>query len=144
MKYNEQQGNLFELDDRYNLAHCISKDCEMGAGIATEFNRRFPKMKSKLKQVVSDNKIHYPFTIFDIENKVFNLITKESYFHKPSYDSITIAIRQMAAICKREEIRYLGMPRIGSGLDRLQWCIVKDIIMREFEDVDIEIEVRYL
>lgn len=144
MTYNEQRGNLFELDDKYSLAHCISKDCEMGAGIATEFNRRFPRMKNKLKQVISNNKINYPFTIFAIDNQVFNLITKERYFHKPTYDSITIAIRQMAAMCKQKEIKYLGMPRIGSGLDRLQWSSVKDIIMKEFKDIDIEIEVRYL
>lgn len=144
MRYNEQQGNLFELDNRYSLAHCISQDCEMGAGIATEFNIRFPSMRIKLKQVILDNEINYPFTILVIDNQVFNLITKERYFHKPTYDSITIAIRQMAAICKQQEIKYLGMPRLGSGLDGLQWSKVKDIIMREFKDIDIEIEVRYL
>lgn len=142
MRYNEQRGNVFEMDKKYKLAHCISKDCAMGAGIAIEFDKRFPKMKQMIKQAILDNNIPYPITMFFIQDGIFNLITKERYFHKPSYNSITIAINQMAAICKQEEIKYLAMPRIGSGLDRLQWSKVKEIILKEFND--IEIEVRYL
>lgn len=28
MIYNEQKGNLFDLDNKYALAHCISYDTE--------------------------------------------------------------------------------------------------------------------
>lgn len=50
----------------------------------------------------------------------------------------------MALLCKELEIKYLGLPKIGCGLDRLQWGKVREIIKEEFKNLDIEIEVRYL
>lgn len=34
MKYSEVKGDLFSVSNEYMLAHCISADCRMGAGIA--------------------------------------------------------------------------------------------------------------
>ena len=30
MILKEEKRNLFEVDDKYYLAHCISSDCKMG------------------------------------------------------------------------------------------------------------------
>ena len=32
MIYKEEKGNLFEVPDKYYLAHCVSTDCALGAG----------------------------------------------------------------------------------------------------------------
>lgn len=43
MIYNEQKGNLFDLDDKYALAHCISYDTDnpksWNLGIVVEFKK---------------------------------------------------------------------------------------------------------
>lgn len=39
MIYNEIHGDLFSVDDSYHLAHCISADFALGAGIAVQFTR---------------------------------------------------------------------------------------------------------
>lgn len=36
------------------------------------------------------------------------------------------------------------MPKIGCGLDRLQWGKVREIIKEIFGDLDIEVRVCYL
>ena len=45
MKLNVKKGNLFELDNKYALCHCVSQDCDnyksWGMGIAVEFKKRF-------------------------------------------------------------------------------------------------------
>ena len=41
MRYNEIKCDLFSLGPEYYLAHCISADFALGAGIAVQFNRRF-------------------------------------------------------------------------------------------------------
>lgn len=48
MRYNEIKCDLFSLGPEYYLAHCISADFALGAGIAVQFNRRFDLHK-KLK-----------------------------------------------------------------------------------------------
>ena len=50
MILNEKKGNLFELDKKYALAHCISQDCAMGAGIAVAFDKEFRGMKNEQTQ----------------------------------------------------------------------------------------------
>lgn len=139
MKYNEQKGNLFELDnDKYFYAHCISADYELGAGIAVAFQKKF-HLKSNLNKLGKGN---YPELI--IINHVLNLVTKKRYWNKPTYKTITKCIRDMRDFCKCVDVKYLAMPKIGCGLDRLQWSKVREIIKEEFKDLDIEIEVRYL
>lgn len=139
MILNEKKGNLFELDsDKYFFAHCISSDYALGAGIAVEFQKKF-KLRDGLRRCGTGR---HPGLI--TINNIFNLVTKEKYWHKPTYESLTTCIRYMRDMCKNCDIKYLAMPRIASGLDRLSWPKVREIIKEEFKDLDIEIEVRYL
>lgn len=47
-------------------------------------------------------------------------------------------------LSKEGNIKYLGIPKLGCGLDKLQWGKVKELIERHFKDLDINIEIRYL
>lgn len=47
-------------------------------------------------------------------------------------------------VTQMPEVKYLAMPKIGCGLDRLQWGKVKEIICEVFKDMDVEILVCYL
>jgi hypothetical protein len=47
----------------------------------------------------------------------------------------------MKGLCLQEGITKVAMPRIGCGLDRLQWGIVREIILEVFEDTDLEIVI---
>ena len=152
MKLIEEKGNLFDLPLNYDLAHCISLDCAMGAGIAKTFAKQFPELKPTLLKCIDMNNLDYPITIsvpvefdgYDENRIIHNLITKEKYWNKPTYKTIEECVNQLAFQCKQYDTKYLGMPLIGCGLDRLEWNKVKAIIEKEFDGIDIEIVVRYL
>ncbi len=76
-----------------------------------------------------------------MEGHVLNLITKERYFQKPTYQSMRLALEVMKRICGEEEIYKIAMPIIGCGLDKLSWDKVAKIINDLFMDTDIEILV---
>lgn len=135
MQLIEKKMNLFEVDDKYYLAHCISSDHALGAGIAVEFAKRF-HLKSKLFKVGSEK---YPDCI--LIDKVFNLVTKKNYWNKPTYESLITSLNKMKDQIIKNDIKYLAMPKIASGLDRLSWGKVREIIQEIFKDVDIEILV---
>lgn len=140
MIYNEIKQDLFSVDmDKYYLVHCISSDCKMGAGIAVEFEKRFKLRDELLKHKLGLR--YYPSCI--PINNVFNLITKDKYWDKPTYESLKDSLNIMKIICDRQKIKYLAMPRIGSGLDKLIWTKVKEIIKEIFEHTNIEILVCY-
>lgn len=140
MILKEEKRNLFDVDDKYLLVHCISADYELGAGIAVQFQKRY-HLKQALKNT-GNNK--YPSCIFI--NPVFNLVTKQKYWHKPTYESFTMSLEIMRnmIVTQMPEVKYLAMPKIGCGLDGLQWGRAREIIQQLFQNMDIEILVCYL
>jgi len=144
MQYTEKIQDLFATGDDYYLAHCISADFGMGAGIVIQFNKRF-NMKKKLQQ----NYLGYLdfYRNLDtpgdciLEGRVFNLITKERYYQKPTLESMENALIVMRDICLEYGIKKIAMPTIGAGLDKLRWPDVVKLIYKVFEDTDIEILV---
>ena len=140
MKYKEVYMNLFDADREYALAHCVSEDFKMGAGVAKQFKERFPEMKECV--------IHKGYKVGDVVPYVsknnqltLNLITKEKYYHKPTYQTFQEAIENLKIYCDAFEIRKLAIPLLGAGLDKLDWNINKEIIKSIFKDTDIEILV---
>ena len=144
MIYREEVRDLFSVPDDYYLAHCISADFGMGKGIAVEFNKRFD-MKHILRTKYPDyvNQFHRQKRLSDciLEGRVFNLITKERYFDKPTYNTLTGALCKMRGLCRLQNIHKIAMPIIGCGLDRLEWDKVSRTIKDVFQEEDIEILV---
>ena len=142
MIFKEVNEDLFKSDNTYTLVHCISRDCAMGAGIAVTFNNKFPEMKRQLKNTIRENDLQGYFAIlYRGERNVINLITKEKYWHKPTYSSLKTSLLNAKQIILRNNIKHIAMPVIGCGLDRLQWSKVSAMIKEIFADTDIEIVV---
>lgn len=134
----EKKGDVFSLQDTHYIAHCISSDCVMGAGIAVEIDKKFNMQKILLKDYNKEERQH-PTCI--LEDSVFNLITKDRYYDLPKYDDLGTTLEMMRNICIRFNIKKLVIPKIGCGLDRLRWSQVKKMILSIFNDVDIQIVV---
>ena len=143
MIYKEEVRDLFSVSEDYYLAHCISADFGMGKGIVVEFNKRFDmknKLQTKYPKFVNDYH-HYKYGgMALIEGRVINLITKERYWEKPTYETLRNALN-IAKIRLPLECKKIAMPVIGCGLDRLEWSKVSNIIKDIFSDTDIEILV---
>ena len=128
--------DLFAVPQGYYLAHCISADFALGAGIAKKFDEVY-NMRFKLFR-------EYDMYYYDggdalpVDN-VFNLVTKPKYYHKPSYEAIRDALEVMKRIMDINATTKLAMPKIGCGLDRCEWDKVYDIICEVFKDTDVEI-----
>lgn len=147
MTYEEEKRDLFTVGNDYYLAHCISADFKLGAGIAVEFDKRFGvrhKLFNKYPNGYIEfmNKYHLNGECI-LTYKVLNLITKKRYYHKPILGSMEEALLVMKEICVGENIKKVAMPKIGCGLDRLNWNDVSALIKKVFEDTDIEILVCY-
>ncbi len=143
MQYKEEIRDLFSVSKDYYLAHCISTDFGMGKGIAVEFNKKFEMkriLKGKYPDFINDYRNNKLGGTVLIEGQVINLITKERYWQKPTYDTLQAALNaaksQLPPDCKK-----IAMPIIGCGLDRLQWNKVSEIIKDVFKDTDIDILV---
>lgn len=131
-----EKKDLFTVPQGYYLAHCISADFALGAGIAKKFDEVY-NMRFKLFREY-DMYSYEGGDALPIDN-VFNLVTKKKCYHKPTYDSVREALECMKGQMEMLYITKLAMPRIASGLDRLDWDQVYDIICEVFEDTNVEI-----
>ena len=74
-------------------------------------------------------------------NFIYNLITKDRFFDKPSYVDLRKSLEAMKIHVVRRGVRSISLPRIGCGLDRLEWYIVKHILYEVFFDCDLVLTV---
>ncbi len=150
MNYHELKGDLFSIYERNKeknvyLAHCISSDFALGAGIAVTFNQEFGIKRKLLKQ--------YPNTYTNeydalppmqkgsciLTDNVFNLITKRYYYDKPTYKNFTNALIAMRDLAIKNQVKIILMPKIGCGLDKLDYKKTKQLIHNVFYQTDIVI-----
>ena len=77
------------------------------------------------------------------EDWKFNLVTKDKCWQKPTYKALREALEDMKKQVVTLKIKYLAMPLIGCGLDRLEWDRVRELLEKVFGDTDIDILVCY-
>lgn len=136
------KGDLFKTSDEYHFVHCISEDCVMGKGIAKTFRTLYPDMPKKVKSYMKLQNKHYPCSIAyeDSEGRfVFNLVTKENYWDKPTYRTLRMSLIELKKHLKILGVNKLAMPKIGCGLDKLKWDKVLVMIKEIFDEEDIKI-----
>lgn len=144
MFYKEEKRDLFTVSDSYYLVQCISADFAMGAGIAVQFNKHFNvkwNLRRRYGNVFTrwDNSLSRGFCVQD--DRVFNLVTKRNYFHKPTEETMRNALFDLREQAKEQRIKMLAMPKIGAGLDKMPWKVVLSMIFDVFKDEPIAILV---
>jgi O-acetyl-ADP-ribose deacetylase (regulator of RNase III) len=137
MEYKEIHRDVFTVKKDYFLAHCISSDASMTAGIAVDFKKKF-KLASLQKQAKASP---LPVGSCILVDRVLNLITKRVFHGLPTYETFTAAIVDMKRVALENDIKKIAMPRIGADLDKLSWGRNREIIQEIFADTDIEILV---
>ena len=144
MTFREENGDLFaeEILQNYALCHCISSDFALGAGIAKVFAGMGVKKQLCEKYPKQWQGRGYCLITETNGVTVGNLVTKQRYFHKPTIETLRQALDDLCAQALEMGLGKIAMPKIGCGLDKLNWEEVKTVIHKVFEAADIEILVR--
>ncbi|KAG9334476.1 hypothetical protein JZ751_007559 [Albula glossodonta] len=96
------KGDLFSCPPEEALAHCISEDCRMGAGIATLFKKKFGGVDELKAQKKMPGEC---------------AITKKRASHKPTYDSLRQSLEAMKAHClEMGDWLWPGSSEVGEGV----------------------------
>jgi len=130
----EIKGDLFTSPD--SLAHCVSKDLKMGAGIAVIFKKKF----GQVEELMSQNPQVGGLVLLKEEDRtIFYLVTKEKYWYKPTYKSLESSLVALNKELEKRNIFKLSIPRIGCGLDNLNWEKVKIIIGKTLPKIIVNV-----
>ncbi len=145
----EKQIDLFKeikLADCVIL-HCISADKAMGAGIAKPLQDTFKIRENwpqKLpKRLIGWNNKGYSVFVSCGDQLIGNLITKENYWGKPTYTTFWEALNDATQTLNSLHLEgfdvpnKIVMPRIGCGLDKLEWEKARPMIETAFGSYDV-------
>jgi len=135
----EVNGDLFSLADHgTSLVHCVSECLSMSKGIAVEFKKRFGNVAELKNQHVSIGGVA---TLHVDERYVYYLVTKAMYYGKPTYTSLEQSLLAMREHVDAHKVTRLAMPRIGCGLDRLNWLVVRPMIIKALSGMSHDVHV---
>ncbi|KAF0767140.1 ADP-ribose glycohydrolase OARD1-like [Aphis craccivora] len=109
---------LMSMPQNYSLGHCVAEDMRMSAGIAMHFKSIYKRVGNLMDQKQKVGSVAY---LQENNRFIYYLITKELSKHKPTYNSITAAITKLRDLIVEHGVKKLAIPRIGCGLDKLDW-----------------------
>jgi len=76
-----------------------------------------------------------------VNTTVYNLVTKQLVFHLPNYQSVVKALIILKGQIQMATQSRLAIPKIGCGIDKLEWYVVSELIKAIFSDTDVDILV---
>ena len=139
MKFREVQGNL--MSTNASICHCVSEDLAMTRGIAKTIKHRFRRITELRGKGTKTGDV----AVLQVGPRfVYNLVTKENYWEKPTYGTLRSSLERMKEHAEQNSVRKICMPRIGCGLDRLKWTKVKQMVIDVFKNDQMEIVVYVL
>ncbi|KAL8559309.1 hypothetical protein ACOMHN_060000 [Nucella lapillus] len=130
-KVRTVQGDVLSCPPSEALAHCVSQDLEMGAGIAVEFKARFGGQQELKRQ----GKVVGEVAVLKREERfVYYLVTKRRFHDRPTYKTLRASLEAMKRHCNANHVVRLSVPQIGCGIDGLKWEKVSDMLAEVFKD----------
>ena len=142
MNIKIKSGDIFKEDVKYDFVHCVASDIVTNPksgtqGIAKQFQDKY-MFKDILKLDGIEN-ITVGSCMYT--EGIFHLVTKPKYWLKPTNDTMLEALLSLKNLCIERNTKYLAMPKIGCGLDKLDWDDVYEMISQTFTDTDINIVI---
>ncbi|GJQ70845.1 hypothetical protein Trydic_g768 [Trypoxylus dichotomus] len=127
-----------EASTEYSLGHCVAEDMNMGSGIAVLFRREFKRVDELLNQRRTQGHVAI---LEDRGRFIYYLVTKRASTGKPTYFTLWSSLQEMKDHIITKNVKKLALPRIGCGLDALEWKNVKNMLEYIFQNVDVDIVI---
>jgi len=137
------RGDLFATEGLTAFAHGCNCAGAMGAGIAIEFRRRWPRMYEEYVARCADRRFGLGDVFVWQEDgaTVYNLGTQAHWRKKAQLPALAQALRSMVRLATAGGIDRVGLPRIGAGLGGLDWVRVKRILAEVGAETQVTLTV---
>ena len=129
------------LEQPNSIGHCISADAQMSKSFAQFLSERVPRLWRTCRRanLLKDQ----AFTFWDSSSGryIYNLVTKEKCSDKLDLQTLATTLQNMQAHATVREISSIVTPKIGCGLDQMNWQDVVKLLRKMFAYSDIQIVV---
>ena len=113
----------------------------MSKGFAETFCRRVNGLQENCQRAKTTIGSALAYWDPESNNFIYNLVTKSKFFEKPTLDHLRISIENRRVHALLENIIKILKPKIGCGLDKLQWTDVSKLLQDTFTYSGIQIQI---
>lgn len=136
-----KKGNIFNSKSQ-TLVNPVNCKGVMGAGLALEMKKRYPAMFSTYKRICDKNMlIPGKLQLWKGNKWILNFPTKDYWKDPSKIEYIEKGLDKFLETYKEKEITSIAFPKIGSGLGGLDWALVKSIMIKKLNNLNIKIEI---
>ncbi|KAJ8946274.1 hypothetical protein NQ318_023124 [Aromia moschata] len=138
----EEPRDIFQTPADFCLAHCVAADLRMSRGIALTFKKAFGQLEELRRQRPEVGRVlQITAAEQEKERSVFYLVTKQLSHHKPTYQTVWDTLVELRDVLLSQSISSLAIPKIASGLDGLDWRVIRSMLEVLFRFTGIEVMV---
>ncbi|KAJ8937215.1 hypothetical protein NQ318_006636 [Aromia moschata] len=138
----EEPRDLFQAPADFCLAHCVAADLRMSRGIALTFKKAFGQLEELRRQRPEVGRVlQITAAEQEKERSVFYLVTKQLSHHKPTYQTVWDTLVELRDVLLSQSLSSLAIPKIASGLDGLDWRVIRSMLEVLFRFTGIEVLV---
>jgi O-acetyl-ADP-ribose deacetylase (regulator of RNase III) len=144
--YREVEGDLFDRKWGFDaIGHGVNLEGVMGSGIAPSFRRLSETMYGNYRVICQQGLMKpgavYPYYVEENIGEygqpdpfwIYNCATQVKQGPNANYVLIALAAHHMLDHALHNNIRSIGIPRIGCGIGGLEWERVSYILQSIFE-----------
>lgn len=133
-----KSGDILKEDAEalVNTVNCVGV---MGRGLALQFKKTFPENFKKYVEACKRKEVK-PGTVFCYETNqltnpkfILNFPTKRHWRGKSKMEDIESGLVDLALVIKKNNIKSIAIPPLGSGLGGLQWSQVKTKVLNALD-----------
>ncbi|MGI9524382.1 MAG: macro domain-containing protein [Hyphomicrobiaceae bacterium] len=137
------------LTDAQAIAHGVAPNDHFNQGLALALRERHPAMAKDYRHYchIQNPKPGHAWLWAGPERVVICLMTQEpalsdrTHPGKATTHNVNRALRELAGIIKKQNIRSLALPRLATGVGGLSWEEVEPLIEQHLAEVGIPVVV---
>ena len=135
-------GNENSIIQKLNSSrHCIPADGKMSKGFADFHSQKIPGLRPTCKK--AKLLMGYFFPLWDSTGRrfIYNLVTKERSFDKPDLSTLLTTLETRKSHAIMYGVSTIAIPKIGCGLDQMNWQEVVKLLRDAFAYSDVHVVV---
>ena len=136
--YRNEKSILEQLN---SIGPCISADAQMSEGFEQFLSERVPRLRRTCSQANFLKDQVFPFCDSSSRRHIYNLVTKEKYSDETDLQNLATTLQIIQAHATMHGVSTIAIPKIGCGLDHMNWQDVVKLLRNIFAYSDIQIVV---
>ena len=130
-----------KLQQPHSKGHCISAKDKMSKEFADLLSQRIPRLRDTCRRTKLLSGQTFPFWDRVGNGYIQNLVTRTKYSEKSNLPTLSLTLEETKSHARLYAIPTIGIPKLGCGLDQMNWQEVVKLLEDIFAYSNIRIVV---